>query len=79
MSAKYSCVELMNKGATLEDYTWIKVDVETGYLWWKKKERISLCTRDMCDWMYPSTGKWVRDTTGLNAAVRLCEVSGGFL
>lgn len=79
MSAKFSGVKLISKGEKILDWDRISVDVETGYLWWKKKKRIELVGRCMDGWTYPDTGELEYDFNhSLKAAVRLCELSGGF-
>ena len=76
MTAKYSCVSLVTKGVGLLNYSYIDVDVETGHLWWKKKERVRLATTNGCYFIHPSTGKDVSDNpNGLREAVRIYEMS----
>lgn len=76
MTAKYSCVSLVSRGSGLLDFSYIEVDVETGFWKWKKKERITLATQNGIDFVYPKTGKHVFENhSGLRDAVRLYNMT----
>lgn len=73
---EYSCVSVISTASDIFGYNFIEVDVESGHLWWKKKERIELCSHNTIDWMYPETGKYVtRNPDGLRAAYRKYSIS----
>jgi len=34
------------------------VDVETGFLWWKKTKNVKIRKKFACHWFFEETGKW---------------------
>jgi hypothetical protein len=59
---KFSNFELTQKGSccvTGEKPYKAMVDVETGFLWWKRKKRREITRSYMGSWYFSDTGKFV--------------------
>lgn len=56
---KISNFELVNTtGEGINRVFFALVDVQTGYLWWKKTKRVGVCRNFANYWFFIETGEW---------------------